>query len=107
MGFHWRFYFFIFPSLRNEGVIYILGVALLYRRGFRRHVFEKSKRAVTLQWEKLRGDNPILPGLKAFFREGYTQRYYWLFYLTVAFWAMATTGNVFSDLLRQIAWNHS
>ncbi len=88
------FYFFIFPHAETKASYIFLGVALLYGAVFAVMCL-RVKEGGYPPVEKLRGDNPIFSGLKAFFREGYTQRYYWLFYLTVAFWAMATTGNVF------------
>ena len=88
------FYFFIFPHAETNAPYIFLGVALLYGVVFAVMCF-RVKEGEYPEAEPFRGENPILSGLKAFFQEGYTQRYYWLFYLTVAFWAMATTGNVF------------
>lgn len=89
------FYFYIFPKAETHYVYIFLGAALIYGVGFWlmcRNVREGSYPAPP---PASPGMSAFRSGFRAFWKECFTNRFYWFFYLGIASGAVAFTSNVF------------
>jgi len=88
------FYLFVFPQAETHFLGMFVGAAVLYGV-----VFLLMCRFVKEGRYPLppggRDGQTVFGGIKVFFKESFSQRFYWLFYLSVAFWATSGASDVF------------
>ncbi len=88
------FYFFVFPKAETHYLEIFVGAALLYGVVFFLMCRFVKEGQYPLPPDN-KGEQTIVGGIKVFFVESFSQRFYWLFYLSVAFWAASGASNIF------------
>lgn len=88
------YFFFIFPKAETHYLEIFVGAALLYGVVF--VLMCRNVREGTYPTPSpLRGGTGVLAGVRTFFAESFSHRFYWSFYLFVSFWAVAVNASVF------------
>lgn len=91
------FAIFVFPKAESHFTAIFVTAALLYGVGFGVMCWrvKEGEYPPAPEMPIRHGNNALLEGILTFFRESFSQKTYWLFYLFVAFWATAGTIGVF------------
>ncbi len=89
------FYLFVFPHAETHFLHIFVGAALLYGVVFLLMCRFVKEGQYPLPPDVKDGQT-ITGGIKVFFRQSFNQRFYWLFYLFVSFWAASGAGGVFT-----------
>lgn len=88
------FYLFVFPHAETHYAAIFIGAAVLYGVVFVlmcRNVKEGQYPLPPVA----EGRPTALGGIAVFFRESFSRRFYWLFYLSIAFWGVSGVSDVF------------
>jgi len=88
------FYLFVFPKAETHFLGIFVGAAVLYGVVFLL-MCRFVKEGQYPPPPRTQDGQTVFGGIKTFFKESFSQRFYWLFYLSVAFWATSGASDVF------------
>ena len=89
------YFFFIFPKAETHTLEIFVGAAVIYGVVFVlmcRNVKEGSYPPPT----PLQGGEGLVAGVRTFFVESFSRRFYWFYYLFTSFWAVAVNAAIFN-----------
>lgn len=89
------FNFFIYPYAQTHGKEIFVGLGILYFVGFLMMCWRVKEGEYPPPPPVEKGKNSALVGIKTFFKESYSHKFYWYFYLSYAFMAVSGAVGVF------------
>ncbi len=93
------FWFFVFPKAETNFMLIFVGIAVLYGVVFTVVCYKVKEGEYPDPAPLDQAKGKIISGVKTFFKECYSELYFWWFYLFVAFAATAGTIGVFGIFL--------